>query len=77
VALTSTVSAIVRGPHGAVFEWFIPVELSVILLGYGTLPTMVRLDHRPTRGLGPTRLTPARSAALFRRLFKTLMIFIL
>jgi polyketide cyclase/dehydrase/lipid transport protein len=39
--VSSTVSATVRAPRGAVFNWFVPVKLEDILLGYGRLPAVV------------------------------------
>ena len=39
--ISSTVSAIVRAPRREVFNWFIPVKLQDILLGYGPLPAVV------------------------------------
>jgi hypothetical protein len=39
--VSSTVSATVHAPGVAVFNWFIPVKLEDILLGYGPLPAVV------------------------------------
>lgn len=40
-SVSTTVSAAMKVPKSDLFSWFIPVELSDILLGYGPLPRVV------------------------------------
>jgi hypothetical protein len=44
--ISTVVSCIVNVPRVSLFEWFIPVRLADILLGYGPLPAVVKTSEQ-------------------------------
>jgi len=44
--VSTTVSCTVNVPRSSLFNWFIPINLADILLGYGPLPAVVRTSNQ-------------------------------
>ena len=44
--ISTTVSCTVNVPRSPLYEWFIPVQLADILLGYGPLPAVVKTSRQ-------------------------------